>query len=76
MKFWVYIHIPKTAGTYVKTFLDNAKIEHTYYCHKFITLDKNIIKNKKIFTTIRDPIERMISTHFYSVKCLNENILK
>lgn len=70
----IFIHIPKTAGTYVEQYLNNNKINHTYYCHKFIMFDDNIRLNNKIFTTIRDPIQRMVSTYFYSVKYLDNNI--
>lgn len=69
----IYIHIPKTAGTYVEQYLNKNKINHIYYCHKFIMFDDNIRLNNEIFTTIRDPIQRMVSTYFYSMKCLNNN---
>lgn len=69
----IYIHIPKTAGTYVEQYLNKNKIKHTYYCHKFIMFDDNLRLNNEIFTTIRDPIQRMVSTYFYSIKCLNNN---
>lgn len=70
----IYIHIPKTSGTYVEQYLIKNKIKHIYYCHKFIMLDDNLKLNNEIFTTIRDPIQRMISTYFYSIKYLNNKI--
>lgn len=50
-----FYHIPKTAGTYVRTILDQFDI--TYYYHDLPTGDEP----ETTFTIIRDPIDRFES---------------
>ena len=66
----IFIHVPKTGGTFVERKLAKLKNKvfggHSNYIHF-----KNKIKsidNYNIFSIVRNPYDRLISAYFYFIK--------
>ena len=71
----LFIHIPKTAGTYIEKILKNEKIVHninlinTGTHHQYLK-NYNLNNYDFTFTFIRNPIDRFISSYYlYDGKC-------
>ena len=62
----IFVHIPKNAGTSIKTFFGNKEF---YHKHKAIKEIKNenpeIYNSYRKFTVVRNPYDRMVSWYFY-----------
>lgn len=68
---FLFIHIPKNAGTSVIQALGKKEIGH--FTFDEIESFGVTISQKNIFTIIRDPIDRIISTYNYARKLKFEN---
>ena len=71
----LFLHIPKTAGTSVSSWLTKFSLlcpfEDNSYEHLHFdleTLKKQITKPYKSFNVVRNPWDRTISAYFYSLK--------
>jgi hypothetical protein len=76
---YIFIHIPKNSGTYIRKTIENNKdniivksywhvrlnfdLAHIPYVKKDEFIEKNIEYN--YFTYVRDPYDRIISAYFY-----------
>lgn len=77
----IFIHIPKNAGTSVKTILEE---KYNYPIHIFgghFTVQQSIARAKlykykyeDIFTVVRNPYTRLVSTYFFLQKKMAEHI--
>ena len=75
----IFLHIPKTGGSSIETILENNfNTQKNYLRHNTLSQIFNKIKDKDlnkyiIFTVLRDPLERIVSTYNHSVRA---NIIK
>ncbi len=69
----LFIHVPKNAGTSVKTALYSSDIGHaTVRFYDFISPD--MLSSKETFAIIRDPIDRFLSSYNFLINGGGEDI--
>jgi len=72
----LFLHIPKTAGTFINNVLNNEKINficnYKNFNHKLIK-DMYVNNYNFSFTFFRCPIERFKSAYFYSIENISKN---
>lgn len=78
IKKFVFIHIPKTAGTTIKSYLTDIRgnvqtIQHPHILDYMNTIDE--IDNFFKFTCVRNPYDLIVSRFFYRKKII-DNIKK
>lgn len=72
----LFCHIPKTAGTNINYNLSNKEnCNYNYYCHYILKYDIHNYKQFYKFSIIRDPIKKVVSVYFYTIKMIN-NLIK
>lgn len=64
---FIYVHIPKTAGKSITSFLSNKPVERTPIHSKLIP-DVNFLQNYTRITSVRHPLDRLVSWFFWTQK--------
>ena len=72
---FIFIHIYKTGGTSIQTALKDYRREEQGESRKHVTIKrlltegyKDLIENYHVFTIVRNPFSRLVSTYFYHSK--------
>jgi len=68
----IFIHIPKNAGTSIKSFFKSKEIHHKHKNIKQIKKENIEAYNSyKKFTIVRNPYDRMVSWYFYLKRAMS-----
>lgn len=71
-----YFHIPKTGGKFIKNLLNSTLGNDLFKSHAHVVKAKWINPNYKVMISIRDPVDRFISSYYSDLRNFQINNVK